>query len=195
MHIKMWNYNTSSLTIMCARYKITIIIIEALSRLLRTTLWFLLHLSILFSYVLFLDNLTSHSQLVRSYWPFHSPSCNSQQGAVSWVLSCILNTCLTSKSPLINWKLLQIPLIQIISYSWVFFHCSCGWFQSFCVSASQADRDVTRMNVFLSLMRLLEQTMKSSSSTMPKGFDSSKFGHNLYPPSSIPMTSLADVFQ
>eukprot|EP00268_Persea_americana_P041827 TRINITY_DN417_c1_g1_i1.p1 TRINITY_DN417_c1_g1~~TRINITY_DN417_c1_g1_i1.p1 ORF type:complete len:974 (-),score=177.44 TRINITY_DN417_c1_g1_i1:1271-4192(-) len=59
----------------------------------------------------------------------------------------------------------------------------------------EADRDVTRMNVFLSLMRLLEQTMKSSSSTMPKGFDSSKFGHNLYPPSSIPMTSLADVFQ
>ncbi|XXG62525.1 hypothetical protein AAC387_Pa05g0865 [Persea americana] len=58
----------------------------------------------------------------------------------------------------------------------------------------EANEDVTRMNVFMSLMHLLEQTTNSCS-TVPEGVSSGSARLSTHSQSSIPFTSLADAFQ
>lgn len=55
----------------------------------------------------------------------------------------------------------------------------------------QANRDVTRMEIFLSLMRLLEPSAGSNSA--PEGVDNVNTLRNMFfPPSSIPATGVSD---
>lgn len=52
----------------------------------------------------------------------------------------------------------------------------------------QANRDVTRMEIFMSLVQLLEQTVKGSS-TLANGLDNSMMVHHSFPQTtSIPAT-------
>ncbi|KAA3455452.1 transcription factor LHW-like [Gossypium australe] len=61
----------------------------------------------------------------------------------------------------------------------------------------QANRDVTRVEVFMSLVRLLEQTAKSSSTSSANAFDSNNMvvQHTFPQAASIPATGTADSLQ
>lgn len=52
----------------------------------------------------------------------------------------------------------------------------------------EANRDVTRMEIFLSLVHLLEQTMKSNASISKDPDGSNMIAHNTFQPTSIPVT-------
>ncbi|XP_077241356.1 transcription factor-like protein [Tasmannia lanceolata] len=56
--------------------------------------------------------------------------------------------------------------------------------------AVEANRDVTRMDIFMPLVHLLEQAIKRS--RPPKGINTGNMGHNIFHQSSIPVTGLAD---